>query len=161
LPRFCKKEIFLLFIFLSFVFSSDFDITLDNLTYSFSKVKANYLKYKNDHSYWNQFIRSHNHLAEFLKKTYEANADELFQRIEQRKDLYLAHCVLGIIDSLIKKGNTWSLWIEHFEDIGSDMFKRANRLMKVMVKRQDWTDSKKVLKSLLLIQKRFLPLLRN
>jgi hypothetical protein len=155
------KDIFLIFIFLSFVFSSDIDITMDNLSYSFNNVKANYLKCKEDQSYWNQFIRSNNHLAEFLKETYEANADELFQRVEQRKDLYLAHCVLGIIDSLIKKGNTWTFWIDHFEDIGSDLFKRTNKLMKVMVKRQDWANSKKVLKSLLLIQKRFLPLIRD
>jgi hypothetical protein len=150
-------KIFLLpFYFLAFVFSSDFDIPLDNLTYSFSEVKAKYLKYKNDPSYFDQFICSHHHLTEFLKESYETDAVELFQRIEERKDPYLAHCVLGIIDALIRNCESTSIWKDHVEDINADLFYRAKNLMKVMVKKQNWANSKKILHRLLLIQKRFL-----
>jgi hypothetical protein len=153
------KKIFFTCFFLSYVFGSDFDITLDNFTNSFSKVKANYLKYNNDRSYSDQFIRSHNHLTEFLKETFETKADELFQRTEQRNNLYLAHAVIETVESIVSDRDSFNIWKIKDIDIVFNLFKRANNLMKIMVKRKDWANSKIILKSLLLIQKRFLPLL--
>jgi hypothetical protein len=155
-------KFFFLF-FISFVACSDFVITLDNFTNLYDRVKRSYFKYEKDGEYWDQFYDSHCHLNNFLVQTYKTEPIRLFRKLEMSQNFQLCFIVVGCI---YHKKYCSQLWREHLnarilpKTIAKKFYRWSKEIMHKIVRREDWSSkSKKILKILLSLQKKFLSLL--
>jgi hypothetical protein len=161
------KIFILLFIIIPFVVCSDFDITLDNLTNSYDKVKRSYFKYKMDKSFIYQSYGSHSRLKNFLVKTYKTDAVGLFQQIEKSQNFHLCFIVIGCLQLSLNNKISCHLWEDLFSPqsdpkaTAKKFFVQCKDFMHMIVRREDWAEVKKILEILLSLQKKFLPRLES
>jgi hypothetical protein len=145
--------------FLSFIACGlNHEFTLNNLIYSYGKVRQLYLKQIDDGSFTARYKGTRKQLKKFLLQCYQNCPVELFQKVEYHHDFQLAHAVIGTVNSLILNQRSSPVWVEHLlRDMSPTMFfDRAKKLIRIIVERKDWLTAKEILRVLLRIQKQFL-----
>jgi hypothetical protein len=143
-----------LFPFLAFC--SKCELTLDNLIYSYEKVKHLYLLQLKYSLFNLQFVNSHNRMEKFLKLHYQNSPIELLRKVEENHNLRLANFVIGCLTTF---SDPYDFWNKHLNTNAiSNFFESSKDLMRLLVITEDWAFSKKILSLLLSIQRQYLHL---
>jgi hypothetical protein len=140
------------------------DFTLDNLSYSFRKVRDLYLKQNEDYDddfLFDEFNSSNTQLVTFLKQCFQTNPVDLLKRLDSNLDFQLVYFFLSVIEWISSEHSysTIFIWSEILDPKIDPkvFFKIAKILMRNIVTKMDWgVVGKDLLKVLLSIQRQFL-----